>query len=412
MWEQLWDLVMAKLTALKVKHAKPGRHGDGGGLYLLVSGSGTKSWMLRAVVAVPVSDKYPDGKQRRDLGLGPIDLVSLEEAREKARELRKVARAGGDPVAARDKREIVAPTFKEAAEACHKALAPGWVDRHANAFLSTLQLHAFSKIGNLRVDSIDEKDILSVLSPMWNTKPAAARKMRQRIGAVLDYAKGHGWRSTGAPRDGLRPMLARQADAGNFASMPYEEVPAFVAKLNGAAETVGRLALLFTIYTAARSGEVREAMWSQFDLEAREWRRPASMMRKNRKPHTITLSPEVIAVLERAKRLRTSDKDCLVFPGKSGKQLSDMTLGKLVKGLGYTVHGFRSSFRTWAAEKMSSIPEAVAEAALSHIIPDAVVRAYNRAKFLDDRRILLDAWGRYAAGTSGTVVQLPLRLGA
>ena len=315
---------MSKLTALKVKNAKPGRHGDGAGLYLLVSKSGAKSWMIRV----------QSGGVRRDIGLGALSDLTLEEAREKGRVLRKVARTGGDPIAARDKREIAPPSFKEAAEACHKALAPGWVTRHANAFLSTLQLHAFPKIGNMRVDSIDEKDILTVLSPMWNTTPAAARKMRQRIGTVLDYAKGPGWRSTGAPRDGLRPLLSRQVDAGNFPSMPYQEVPAFVAKLNEGIETVGRLALLFTIYTAARSGEVREAMWSQFDLEAGDWHRPASMMRKNRKPHTITLSPEAVAVLERAKRLRTSDKDCLVFPGKGGKQLSDMTLGKMVKGLG------------------------------------------------------------------------------
>ena len=397
------------LTNLKVQSnkLKPGRYGDGGGLYLLVSKDGAKSWMLRVVVDDPIK-----GKVRRDLGLGSVQLVTLEEAREKARELRKVARAGGDPVAARDKREVLAPTFREAAEACHKALAPGWVERHANAFLSTLQLHAFPKIGNLRVDSIDEKEILTVLSPIWNSKPAAARKMRQRIGAVLDFAKGHGWRAVGAPRDGLRPLLARQADAGNFSSMKYQELPAFVATLNAGNETSGRLALLFTIFTAARSGEVRQALWSQIDLEAGEWRRPASMMLKTRKPHTITLSPEAISILERAKLLRTSQKDGPVFPGKGGKQLSDMTLGKLVKPLGYTVHGFRSTFRDWAAEKMPAIPDPVAEAALAHKVPDAVVAAYKRTTFLDMRRTLLDAWGRFAAGSPGNVVQLPLRLGA
>lgn len=392
---------MAKLTALKVRSAKPGRHGDGAGLYLLVSQTGAKSWMIRV---------QSDGR-RRDIGLGALSDLTLEEARDKARELRKVARAGGDPIAARDKREVAPPSFKEAAEACHKALAPGWGERHGSAFLSTLKLHVFPKIGSLRVDSVDEKDILSVLSPLWTSKPAAAKKLRQRIGVVLDYSKGHGWRTTGAPRDGLRPLLARQAEAGNFSSMPYEELPPYVAKLHEAAATVGRLALLFTIYTAARSGEVRSAMWSHIDLEGGEWHRPGSLM-KSGKAHTVTLSPEALAVLTQAKKLRTSEKDCLVFPGSGGRQLSDMTVSKIVRGTGYTVHGFRATFRTWAAERMPSIPEAVAEAALAHTIPDQVIRAYNRAKFLEMRRTLLDAWGRYAGGTSGKVVQLPLRLGA
>lgn len=392
---------MGKLTALKVKNAKPGRHGDGEGLYLLVAKGGSKSWMIRV---------QADG-QRRDIGLGSASFLTLEEAREKGREIRKVARTGGDPIAARDKRESPPPSFKEAAEACHAALAPGWGERHSSAFLSTLKLHAFPKIGSLRVDSIDEKDLLTVLSPLWTSKPAAARKMRQRLGVVLDYAKGHGWRSTGAPRDGLRPLLSRQAEAGNFAAMPYQDLPPFVAKLEAANETVGRLALLFTIYAAARSGEVRSAMWSHIDLEAGEWHRPGALM-KNGKSHTVTLSPEAVRVLERVKRRRTSRKDCLVFPGAAGRQLSDMTLSKIVRPTGYTVHGFRSTFRTWAAERMPSVPDAVAEAALSHTIPDQVIRAYQRAKFLEMRRTLLDAWGRYAAGSSGKVVQLPLRLGA
>jgi integrase len=387
-----------KLTALKVKNAKPGRHGDGAGLYLLVSPTGAKSWMIRV----------QSNGVRRDIGLGSIADLSLEEAREKGRQLRKIARAGGDPIAARDKRDTAPPTFKEAAIACHAALAPGWAARHAAAFLSTLQLHAFPKIGSLRVDSIDEKDILAVLSPLWTSKPAAARKMRQRISAVLDYAKGHGWRSTGAPRDGLRPLLSKQARAGNFASMPYQQVPPFFDTVNDQADTMGRLALLFTILTAARSGEVREAKWSHIDFDAKEWNRPAELMRKIDQPHTITLSDEAIEILRRAERMRVNQRDCLVFPGTAGRQMSDMTMAKVVKGTGATVHGFRSSFRTWAAEKMPTIPEAVCEAALSHLVPDAVMRAYQRAKFLEMRRTLLDAWGRYVAGSSGKVVQLDL----
>lgn len=388
---------MAKLTALKVKNAKPGRHGDGGGLYLLVSQTGAKSWMLR----------IQTGGRRRDIGLGSASDFTLEEARDRARELRKVARTGGDPIAARDKREVAPPTFQEAARACHEALAPGWSDRHAAAFLSTLELHAFPKIGSMRVDSLDEKDLLTVLSPLWSSKPAAARKIRQRLGLVLDYSKGLGWRTTGAPRDGLRPLLAKQADAGNFASMPYEEVPAFMAELIDANPSIGRAALEFTVLTGARSGEVRSALWSHIDLEKGEWNRPAELMKSN-KAHTVTLSPEAKAVLQRAKKFRTTLKDCLVFPGTGGRQMSDMTIAKHVRSTGYTAHGFRSSFRTWSAERMPSIPEAVAEAALAHTIPDRVIRSYNRAKFIEMRRKLLNAWGRYVTGAPGKVVQLPL----
>ncbi|WP_209348706.1 site-specific integrase [Pontixanthobacter sp. CEM42] len=396
---------MARLTALKVKHAKAGRHGDGGGLYLLVSKTGGKSWMLRTIV------ETHEGPKRRDIGLGPESLCSLEEARDKARELRKVARAGGDPIAARDKAKIASPTFEEAARKCHAALKAGWEERHAKAFLSTLALHAFPRIGGLRVESVDEADIVSVLSPIWTTKPAAARKLRQRIGLVLDYAKGQKWRKVPAPRESLSVLLSKQAASGNFASMPYEESPPFMESVEALPDTWGRLALLFTIYTAARNGEVREAQWSHLHTASNEWRRPAELMRKNGKAHAVTLNPQALAVLERARQRSTNGCDGLIFEGMRGGQLSDMTLGKIVRPTGYTVHGFRSTFRTWAAEKMPSIPEAVAEAALAHVIPDKVERSYNRAKFLDMRRKLLDAWGRYVSGASADVVQLPLRLG-
>lgn len=375
---------MSGLTALKVKNAKPGRHGDGAGLYLLVSQTSAKSWVLRVQV----------NGRRRDIGLGALSDLTLAEARDKARELRKVARTGGDPIAARDKDDNAPPSFKDAATAYHAAQSGGWSDRTAKAFLSTLELHAFPRIGRLRVDSIDEKEIVAVLSPLWTTRPAAARKLRQRIGMVLDFARGHGWRSAGAPRETLRPLLAKQPRGGNFDSMPYADVPAFVAKQDALADTSGRLALLFTILTAARSGEVREALWSQIDEEGRLWSRPAEMMRKNGEAHSVTLSPQALGILDRAKALRTTKRDCLIFPGARGK-MSDMTMSKLVRPTGYTVHGFRSSFRTWAAEQMPAVPEPVAEAALAHLVPDQVVRAYQRAKFLEMRRSLLNAWGEF-----------------
>ncbi|WP_395622025.1 tyrosine-type recombinase/integrase [Sphingomonas daechungensis] len=380
------EATVPKLTATSVKHAKPGRHSAGEGLYLLVSESGAKSWVLRVQFR----------GRRRDIGLGSIAELSLSEAKDKARELRKVAKIGRDPIAARDKVKIQIPTFEDAAKACHEARSGGWEERHANAFLSSLKQHAFPRIGRLFVDSVDEKDILAVLSPIWQDKPAAARKLRQRINTVLDFAKGHAWRSSGAPRDSLRPLLAKQARSGNFSAMPYAEVPSFVTALLAKSQTVGRMALLFTILTAARSGEVRSARWSHIDLETNIWTRPAGLM-KSREVHLVTLSPAAVAVLREATKLRADHGDTLIFPGARRSQLSDMTLLKIVKAEAgnYTVHGFRASFRTWAAEQMPTVPEAVAEAALAHSVPDAVVRAYQRANFLDLRRKLLDAWADF-----------------
>jgi len=345
---------------------------------------------------------------RRDIGLGSLAVISLSDARERAVGLRKAAKLGRDPIAERDKDKAGIPTFMRAVEACHEARKRGWTDRHAAAFLASLKLHAYPRLGRLQVDSIDERDIVSVLSPLWHNRPAAARKLRQRIATVLDFAKGHGWRSAGAPRDSLRPLLSKQAKAGNFAAMPYADVPAFVADLRSKAETAGRLALMFTIFTAARSGEARSAKWSHIDLEAGTWTRPASLM-KSAEEHIVTLSPAAIAILRQAEQLRTTTADCLVFPGLGGKRLADMTLLKIVKaaGGGYSVHGFRAAFRTWAAENRPTTPEAVAEAALAHSIPDAVVRAYQRSKFLDMRRELLDAWGDFIDGRSRILKIVP-----
>lgn len=384
---------MAKLTATGVKFAKPGRHAAGEGLYLLVSASGAKSWVLRVQVH----------GRRRDIGLGSTAELSLEEARDKGRALRKVAKSGRDPIAARDATKSAVPTFEAAAVACHKEGPPNrWQDRHAAAFLSSLKQHAFPKLGRLLVDSVDENSIVAVLAPLWHEKPAAARKLRQRIKTVLDFAKVSGWRSIGAPTISPRASLGKQPRSGNFAAMPYADVPQFAAELRAKQVSAGRLALLFTILTGARSGEVRNARWSQIDAEARTWTRPATLM-KSGEAHIVTLSPAALAVLETAKPLRTLSSD-LIFPGTRGQPLTDMALLKIVKEAGpFTVHGFRAAFRTWAAEQMPTIPEAVAEAALAHSVPDAVVRAYQRAKFMELRRKLLDAWAGFVEGQTNVI---------
>ena len=391
---------MGKLTVVGVRSAKAGRHADGAGLYLLVKDSGARSWLLRVVQA---------GHGRRDIGLGSLADLSLAEARDVAARLRKVARAGGDPVAERDKeknREAV-PTFKAAALAFHEASQAGWAPKHAAAWLASMEQHVFPKLGKTLVDAVDAPAIERALQSIWINKPVIARKLRHRVMVTLNYAKGKGWRADPAPSDAVRELLKvrSQPRAGNFAAMPFADVPAYVAKLNDEPETMGRLALLFTIATAARSGEVRSALVKHLDPDAELWNRPAELM-KSRTAHSVTLNAVALAILAKAAELRGNSRpDGLIFPGKGGRPLSDMTLSKVLRddGLSCTVHGFRSAFRDWAAEKMPTTPESVAEAALAHAVPDAVVKAYRRTVFLDMRRHLLAAWGDYLTGKSNVV---------
>lgn len=405
---------MGGLTVVGVRNAKAGRHADGGGLYLLVKPSGARSWLLRVQV---------EGR-RRDIGLGSVDLtpkperdeaigdipllsrkvLSLAEARDKAALLRKAAMAGRDPVLERDKDRQSVPTFEKAAVACHADLKSSWSRRQEETFLSSLQRHAYPAIGKLQVDRIQASDVRNLLAPIWTSIPDMARKVRQRVGTVLNYAHSKGWRAAESPGRSVTVGLARPVAGGNYAAMPYVELPAFVVDLTSRSETVGRMALLFTIHTAARSGEVRHARWSHIDFERKLWNRPAELM-KSRAAHTVTLTDAAIAALERARTLRRSQDDALVFPGTKGQPLSDMTLSKIMRDaeLPYTVHGFRSSFRDWAAEQMSSIPDAVAEAALAHVVPDKVVRAYKRTDFLEMRRTLMDGWTAFLAGQSNVL---------
>ncbi|WP_267393407.1 MULTISPECIES: integrase arm-type DNA-binding domain-containing protein [unclassified Sphingomonas] len=359
---------MAKLSALAVKNAKAGRHGDGAGLYLLVSPAGAKSWVLRV---------QRDGK-RRDIGLGSLASLSLAEARGKAPELRKHALNGRDPVAERDRDRRPIPTFKEAAKAAHEALKPGWSAKNAAAFLTSLETHVYPAIGNLKVDSIEASNIRDTLAAIWTKVPETARKVKVRINAVLDFAHSKGWRPTEAPRKSVSVGLSKQAKGGNFASMPWADVPAFVADLREKVSSTGRDALLLQILTAARTGEIRSARWANMDLERGDWNRPAELM-KSREPHTVTLNTAAVALLERIVAARKPKPGDLVFPSAKGTMISDMTLSKVMRDAKqpYTPHGFRSSFRDWAAEQMHQIPDAVAEAALAHAVPDKVVRAYK-----------------------------------
>lgn len=379
------------LTALHVKNAKPGRHADGKGLYLFVKPSGAKSWVLRV---------QADGK-RRDLGLGPVDLVPLSEAREKAIQGRRMVRDGVDPAHEWKRKKNVIPVFSDATRQYYDIIKDGFRnDRHSASWLSSLETHVFPLIGSKRVDQIDTPAIQSVLLPIWLTIPETARRIRQRVGAVLDYSHGQGWCAVEAPMRAVSKGLPKQPRKGeHFAAMPYTELGAFIRLLESKGDTVGRLATLFTILTAARSGETRGATWDEIDLEAKVWNIPGSRMKAGQ-PHSVPLSDAVLGILKKVAPLTGGDKGNLVFRGVSEKPLSDMTLTKVLRDAGlkaYTVHGFRSSFRDWAAEQ-TSFPGEWAEAALAHALPNKVEAAYRRTKFLDQRRRLMTAWAGYVAG--------------
>lgn len=386
---------MGSLTALKVKSLGPGRHSDGEGLYLLVKESGARSWVLRVQV---------EGR-RRDIGIGPFPSYSLADAREEARKYRKLATTGHDPKAARDNDRAAprpVPTFAAAARACFEKEQASWRNaKHRAQWLTSLETYAFPIIGKVAVDKIDAPMIAKVLNArsgsnsLWLEKPETGRRVRQRIASVLNWSHGNGDRSSEAPMHALGKLMGKQPKQDrHFAAMPYADVPAFVERLDSEPATMGRMALLFTIYTAARSGETRGMTWSEVDLSARTWTIPGSRMKAERE-HIVALSAPAVAMLERAAAVRSSD---YVFPGAKGRPLSDMTLSKVLRdrGLLYTVHGFRSSFRDWAAEQTDTAGEIV-EAALAHTIANKVEAAYRRTNYLEKRRVLMASWANYLA---------------
>lgn len=389
---------MGKLNPLQVRNLKePGRYSDGDGLLLEVRPGGAKSWIARL---------QANGK-RRDYGLGSAKDVSLGEARDKAREYRKQLRAGIDPLEAKRKAREHIPTFRDAAKAVHTEHKPSWRNRkHGAQWLATLEAYAFPHFGDLPIDRIDSGHVRDALAEIWLTKPETARRVRQRIGTALDYAHGKGWRSHAFGMGAVNRSLPRQPrKTGRFEAMPFARVPEFLDAIRKGSG-MGRLALEALILTAARSGEIRGARWSEVDLEAGTWTVPAERMKAGKK-HVVPLSPAALDAFRRAAALRVESSD-LVFHGtKRGKPLSDMTLLKVLRDLKepYTVHGFRSAFRDWVAEETGFAGE-VAEAALAHSIPNRVEAAYRRTDFLEKRRKLMDAWGDNCGGSAGKVVRL------
>lgn len=393
---------MGKLTALAVKAAtQPGRYHDGDGLMLIVKPSGSRSWIVRL---------QADGK-RRDFGLGSLKDVTLGQAREEAARLRRAFRSGVDPV--EEKRaaklaRLTIPTFRVAAETAHEEQKAGWRNvKHRQDWLSSVRSYVFPALGDTRIDKIDAPMIRDVLMPIWLTKPETARRVRQRIRTIIGWAASKGYRPPldFSVMDAGLPKQPRKD--GHFAAMEWASLPAFFSQLQGANETNGRLALMFTILTAARSGETRGATWAEIDLDAAEWTIPARRMKAERE-HVVPLSAPALEILRRAQERRTNARsDAVIFPGKEGQPVSDMTLSKVLRDmdLTVTVHGFRSSFKDWASEA-TSFPDAVSEAALAHMDKDKTRAAYKRTDFRAMRIKLMTAWGNYVTGAAANVTQL------
>jgi len=381
---------MSGLTAvaIKAKLRTPGRHGDGKGLYLQVGETGSASWIVRV---------QKNGK-RRDIGLGSFDKVSLARARQLASDVRTQVEAGIDPRTERKKAAGI-PTFKEAAIIVHGERKAMWRNsKHGAQWLSTLETYAYGQIGDVAVSEVNGGQVRDLLAEIWLEKNETARRVRQRIAAVIDWAVGKGYREASLPMAAINKALPKAAKRGHHAALAWADLPTFMANLRGKDFSWGRLGLEAAILTATRSGEIREATWDEVDLEKALWAIPAARMKAGRE-HVVPLSPAAVAVFQSAYDRKAASQKYIFAGTKHGKPMSDMTLGKALKDMGesVTVHGFRSTFRDWVAEDTQFSGD-LAEAALAHVIADKTVAAYQRGTMLDKRRILMNTWAEYAGG--------------
>ena len=391
-----------RLTARAVMSARrSGLYPDGGGLYLQVTGAGdaiSRSWVYR----------YMLDRQAREMGLGSLDLVSLSEARERAQEARKLRANGVDPIEARREErararlgEASAITFKQAAESYIRAHKAGWRNaKHAKQWQATLKTYVYPHIGTQPVQLIDTSLILKILTPIWSTKPETASRVRGRVEAVLDREIALGHRAQPNPArwrgnlDHALPRRNKVRRVRHHAALPYAEIGDFVATLRQR-DSISAAALEFTILTAARTGEVIGATWGEINLDAKVWTLPAERM-KGEREHRVPLTAPALSVLKRMAEVREDESDdAFVFPGgKAKKSLSNMAMSAVLRHLDrtdLTVHGFRSTFRDWAAER-TTIPGEVAEAALAHTVSDRVEAAYRRGDLFEKRRKLMQLW--------------------
>jgi integrase len=400
---------------------QPGRYHDALGLYLVVVNARNASWQFR----------YQRAGRERFMGLGPTHTVSLKVAREKAQAARLSLLDGVDPLEARQTAKAAAAaeaakalTFRDAAAHYYEQHAAKWDNRKsAEQFVSSLRKYAFDLIGALPVAAIDTPLVLKVLEQpveatlgydagqLWATRPTTADRVRNRIESVLDWATVRGHRSGDNPArwrghlDQVLPARRQLARPEHHAAMPYAEVPAFMAEL-ATHKSVAAVALRFLILTAARTGEVNGARWSEIDFETATWTVPAERM-KARKEHKVPLSEQALELLRSV--YAEAGNDYVFIGARAGAALSETAMATMLRRMGskITVHGFRASFRSWAAER-TAYPREVAEMALAHSIGDAVERAYQRSSLFDHRRRLMAEWSSYclAPPVAGEVVRL------
>ena len=380
------DMQTNKLSARAVSTLKdPGRHSDGGGLYLLVKATGARSWVFM----------WSRQGRQREMGLGSVLGVSLAVAREKAAEARADLAAGRDPLGTRDR--LKAKTFGELADAHVAAMSPQWRNpKHIAQWTMTLTEYAAPLRGKTAA-AITTEDVLEVLRPLWTTKPETASRVRGRIESVLDAAKAQGLRSGDNParwRGHLDQLLPKRAklSRGHHAAMAIDELPAFMGRLSSV-QGVSAMALRFTVFTAVRTGEAIGATWSEVDFDKGIWVIPASRMKAGRE-HRIPLPSPALTLVKDLYEVRRGE---FIFPGlKPGRPISNMSMDKVLRDLGVdvTVHGFRSTFRDWASER-TAFPHELCEMALAHTIENKTEAAYRRGDMVEKRRELMGAWAAF-----------------
>ena len=391
-----------KLTKKLLENLGPGRHGDGGGLYLVVDPSGARRWIVRVTVKGQRNRK--GAPLRTDFGLGGADLVTLNQARERALEYRRMARQGLNP---RYNAKQDAPNFEEFAQQVHIERLPTWKNaKHGQQWINTLRDYAFPKIGRMPLDSVGQPEVLMCLSPIWTEKHETARRLAQRIKTVLDVAKAKGFREgenpvTAIKDAGVLPKVMKKPK--HHKAMDWRDVPAFYADLM-TRNAMAAKALMFTCLTGSRTGEVLGMMWEEVDFEAAIWTCPAERMKAN-DAHRVPLTSEMLSILEPLQAMQST----YVFEGqKRHNPLSNMAMLMLLRRMGIegiTVHGFRSTFRDWVTEATNT-PREIAELSLAHRIGSQVEQAYARSDLLEKRRILMERWSNYVVGRPAIVKNL------
>jgi len=391
------------LSARKVESAGEGFHSDGGNLYLRVRDTNSRAWVFR----------YKTAGKVREIGLGATHTRSLAEAREVAEAMRKAVAAGADPALVIRKEEPQAPgkTFEQCAQEMIEARRAGWKNaKHAQQWANTLRDYAYPSIGAKLPADVTLADVKAILLPMWATKTETATRVRQRIEAVLDYAAVHDlcdgarnparWKGT---LDKVLPSPRKVANREHHAAADYADVPRIMAALSEKSH-VSAQCLKFTILTAARSGEARGATWDEIDLDTATWTIPPARMKAAR-AHRVPLSAPALEIIKTMMALRRPGVD-RVFPGARDGLLSDVAVSATLHSIApdVTVHGFRSSFRTWC-EEQTSYPRSVTEAALAHVNADKTEAAYQRSDLFDRRRELMQAWADFCTG-HGRVIRM------